>query len=48
MLLEVRCGTTLTVRLESTQENLTRTDIMLDSDGDQHNSTENYIRVNAR
>lgn len=23
-----------------TQENLTRTDIMLDSDGDQHNSTE--------
>lgn len=31
-----------------TQENLTRTNTVFDSDGNQHDSTEQYIRVNAR
>lgn len=31
-----------------TQENLTRTNVVLDSDGNQHDSMEEYIRVNAR
>ena len=31
-----------------TQENLTRTNAVLDADDNQHDSTEKYIRVNAR